>query len=261
MAWITVDQKLIGGKLRDFAKKSGISQNEAIGILIRLWLWGLDNTDKDGRIVAADREDIEEAIRPGFLETNKRTVSMIVDNLISTGWIDLVDDVMYLHDWVDWRSAYSSYVDKKAKHAERMRNYRAEKAKENAKEEKPLTPEKPEPKAREKKEYAVAFEKFWKVYPRKVDKGNAYKKYQARLNDGYSDAELLQAATNYANQCRRDKTEAKYIKHPKTFLSDTKPFIDFLDKTHQEPEKVFQKGENPFQNGENPFRKGENPFR
>ena len=27
MAWITVDQKLIGGKLRDFAKRSGISQN------------------------------------------------------------------------------------------------------------------------------------------------------------------------------------------------------------------------------------------
>ena len=25
MAWITVDQKLIGGKLRDFAKRSGIA--------------------------------------------------------------------------------------------------------------------------------------------------------------------------------------------------------------------------------------------
>lgn len=46
MAWITVDQKLIGGKLRDFAKRSGISQNEAIGILIRLWLWGIDNAVK-----------------------------------------------------------------------------------------------------------------------------------------------------------------------------------------------------------------------
>ena len=46
MAWITVDQKLIGGKLRDFAKRSGISQNEAIGILIRLWLWGIDNAEE-----------------------------------------------------------------------------------------------------------------------------------------------------------------------------------------------------------------------
>lgn len=94
--------------------------------------------------------------------------------------------------------------------------------------------------------YKKGFEEFWKAYPRKVDKGNAYKKYQARLNDGYSDAELLTAATNYANQCQRDKTETKFIKHPKTFLSDTMPFTDFLDNRTQEPAKTFRKGENPF---------------
>ena len=85
MAWITVDQKLIGGKLRDFAKRSGISQNEAIGILIRLWLWGIDNAEESGRIVAAEHEDIEEAIRPGFLEIDRSTISNIVDNLIECG--------------------------------------------------------------------------------------------------------------------------------------------------------------------------------
>lgn len=226
MAWITVDQKLIGGKLRDFAKRSGISQNEAIGILIRLWLWGIDNAEESGRIVAAEHEDIEEAIRPGFLEIDRSTISNIVDNLIECGWIDQENGSLYLHDWMDWRSYYTSYEQKKAKHAERMRDYRAGKTKRN--------------------EYAVAFEEFWKVYPRKVDKGNAYKKYQARLNDGYSDAELLTAATNYANQCQRDKTETKFIKHPKTFLSDTMPFTDFLDNRTQEPVKTFRKGENPF---------------
>lgn len=226
MAWITVDQKLIGGKLRDFAKRSGISQNEAIGILIRLWLWGIDNAEESGRIVAAEHEDIEEAIRPGFLEIDRSTISNIVDNLIECGWIDQEDGSLYLHDWMDWRSYYTSYEQKKAKHAERMRDYRSGKTKRN--------------------EYAVAFEEFWKVYPRKVDKGNAYKKYQARLNDGYSDAELLTAATNYANQCQRDKTETKFIKHPKTFLSDTMPFTDFLDNRTQEPAKTFRKGENPF---------------
>ena len=225
MAWITVDQKLIGGKLRDFAKRSGISQNEAIGILIRLWLWGIDNAEESGRIVAAEHEDIEEAIRPGFLEIDRSTISNIVDNLIECGWIDQEDGSLYLHDWMDWRSYYTSYEQKKAKHAERMRDYRA---------------------GKKRNEYAVAFEEFWKVYPRKVDKGNAYKKYQARLNDGYSDAELLTAATNYANQCQRDKTETKFIKHPKTFLSDTMPFTDFLDNRTQEPAKTFRKGENPF---------------
>ena len=48
MAWISVDQKLIGGKLRSLHKAIGCSQNEAIGILITLWLWGIDNADMDG---------------------------------------------------------------------------------------------------------------------------------------------------------------------------------------------------------------------
>lgn len=114
MACITVDQKLIGGKLRDFAKRSGISQNEAIGILIRLWLWGIDNAEESGRIVAAEHEDIEEAIRPGFLEIDRSTISNIVDNLIECGWIDQEDGSLYLHDWMDWRSYYTSYEQKKA---------------------------------------------------------------------------------------------------------------------------------------------------
>lgn len=243
MAWITVDQKLIGGKLRDFAKRSGISQNEAIGILIRLWLWGIDNAEESGLIIAAEHEDIEEAIRPGFLEIDRSTISNIVDNLIECGWIDQEDGSLYLHDWMDWRSYYTSYEQKKAKHAERMRDYRAGKKKSQD----PEPEKKPDGSGKTKRnEYAVAFEEFWKVYPRKVDKGNAYKKYQARLNDGYSDAELLTAATNYANQCQREKTETKFIKHPKTFLSDTMPFTDFLDNRTQEPAKTFRKGENPF---------------
>lgn len=129
MAWITVDQKLIGGKLRDFAKRSGISQNEAVGVLIRLWLWGLDNADENGRIIAADHEDIEEAIRPGFLETDRGAISKIVTNLVECGWIDREKGCLYLHDWIDWRSFYNSYEEKKAKNAERMRNYRASRAK------------------------------------------------------------------------------------------------------------------------------------
>ncbi len=261
MAWITVDQKLIGGKLREFAKKSGISQNEAIGVLVRLWLWGIDNVDGNGKIIAADLTDIEEAIRPGFAKINNKALSDIAKNLVECEWIDQKKGELYLHDWMDWRSYYSSEEEKRTKNAERMRIYRAEKAKEAEKivEEEPVTePEEPEskpepdpalklePKKKEKKEYAVAFEEFWKVYPRKVDKGNAYKKYQARLNDGYSEEDLLIAATNYADQCKRDKTEARFIKHPKTFLSDVMPFTDYLNKP-QEEKKTFAKGENPFE--------------
>ena len=79
-------------------------------------------------------------------------------------------------------------------------------------------------------EYSKDFEAFWEVYPRKVGKGEAYKKYKARLNDGWSEAELLEAAKNYAGRVARERTEQKYIKHAKTFLSENTPFTDFLPK-------------------------------
>lgn len=96
------------------------------------------------------------------------------------------------------------------------------------------------------KKYKNSFLDFWEAYPRKIDKGNAYKKYQARLNDGYSERDLITAATNYADQCRREKTERKFIKHPKTFLSDTTPFVDYLKNEHQDKKKIIKEGENPF---------------
>ena len=66
MAWISVDQKLIGGKLRSLYKSIGCSQNEAMGILVFLWLWGIDNAGMDGLIVSADRSDIADVLKPGL---------------------------------------------------------------------------------------------------------------------------------------------------------------------------------------------------
>lgn len=260
MAWIAVDQSLIGGKLRNFAKKSKISQNEAIGILVRLWLWALDNADQDGKIVAGDMSDVEEAIRAGFLSEEKERVSAITQNLLDCGWIDTKDGELILHDWTDWRSYYTALQEKRAKRAEYMRSYRSGNGKDQEAE-KPKE-EKPEKKKSKSKrnEYEADFEKFWAAYPRKAEKANAYKKYQARLKDGFSEADLLQAAVNYAKECKAKRTDPQYIKHPKTFLSETTPFVDFLDKKTPAPVTKEQPAEVP--NGEengmpNPFRTSE----
>lgn len=79
-----------------------------------------------------------------------------------------------------------------------------------------------------KNKYTCGFESFWLVYPRKKDKGNAFKKYTARLNAGFTEDELLTAAKAYAEECRQNRTEEKYIKHPSTFLSDSTPFTEYL---------------------------------
>lgn len=84
--------------------------------------------------------------------------------------------------------------------------------------------------------YSVHFESFWNAYPRKKEKAKAYKCYNARLNDGYSEEEMLTAAIEYANECRERKTEERYIKLGATFLSASTPFVDYLNEKRDKDE-------------------------
>lgn len=258
MAWISVDQKLIGGKLRKLYKAIGCSQSEAIGILVTLWLWGIDNADEAGLIVSADRSDIADVIRAGIspgLDPDK-----VVESLVETGWVDAEEDRLFLHDWESWRKYYAKYMKEKKGNAERQARYKQRKRAEengennvNGNKESNVTaqkePEESKPKEEKKPDkYGEDFEAFWKQYPRKVDKGQAFKKYQARRRDGYTPEELLEAAENYRRQCERQRTEPQYIKHAKTFLSDSLPFTDYIKRKvepQREPESMTP-GANPF---------------
>lgn len=260
MAWISVDQKLIGGKLRRLYKSIGCSQNEAIGILVVLWLWGIDNADENGLIVSADRDDIAEVIRPGL--NPSYDADAVVRALIANGWIDWhrQGDKLYFHDWSEWRSYYNSYTNSKLKNVERVRRYREKNADNNdcnvtcnvtESVEEPIPEDQQTIEklaVRNKAGYSTDFDKFWQAYPRHADKGQAYKKYNARLKDGYSPEELYKAAEKYAEQCKARNTEQEYIKHAKTFLGDATPFVDYLPKQQmQEPQATYEEtGGNPF---------------
>ena len=45
---------------------------------------------------------------------------------------------------------------------------------------------------------------------------------------------MLEAAKNYAAMTAKEHTETRYIKHPKTFLSESTPFSDYIKK-HKPP--------------------------
>lgn len=77
-------------------------------------------------------------------------------------------------------------------------------------------------------EYSRDFEEFWKVYPRKKEKMAAYKCYLARLKEGHLPRDMLEAARRYRAECKKNRTEEKYIKLGKTFLGPNKPFEDYL---------------------------------
>lgn len=245
MAWISVEQTLIGKKLRVLAKSVGCSQNEAIGILINLWLWGMDNASMDGLIDGADISDIALAIKPCLSEDLEP--EEVVKKLVDNGWIDSNCEELFIHDWEEYRYYYNKYVSEKKQHSKRQREYvarkrAAEKASSKTTEQIEQKPEKPS----KKMEYSSAFEKMWNIYPRKVEKGNAYKKYMARLNSGWSEEELLAATMEYAEECKRTRKESKFIKHPATFFSETTPFADYLKKKEDTIKPEIPDGSNPF---------------
>lgn len=79
------------------------------------------------------------------------------------------------------------------------------------------------------KTYTCAFEQLWNAYPRKKEKAKAYKCYKARLADGFSEDELLLAVKRYADECKRNHTDERYIKLGATFLGPNTPFWDYLE--------------------------------
>lgn len=262
MAWISVHEQVIGGKLRSLAKEIGCSQNEALGLLVRLWLWGINNADKHGMIVGAEKDDLAEVLSLG-LDIKLSSVE-VVDALVKTNWID-VSEGLYLHDWDEWQEQWYKAIETREKAAERKREQRARKRAETASEKKmeaniptpkliippgePDQGKKGEPKPKPPEEYSEGFLKFWNAYPRKVGKGEAFKKYKTRTKAGWSPEELYDAAVNYAAHVTRERTEMQYIKHPSTFLSDTEPFTDYLPKK-QEPRQIAsgENEDNPYAN-------------
>ena len=86
--------------------------------------------------------------------------------------------------------------------------------------------------------YSLHFEEAYSAYPRKGEKKRAYACYQARIREGYSEDELLAATKNYAEQCKKENREQKYIKIAPTFYGVNTPFVDYLPKGNSADENM-----------------------
>ena len=98
-----------------------------------------------------------------------------------------------------------------------------------------------------KNTYSAGFCAVWEAYPRKKEKSSAYACYKARLNDGFSEDELLLAVKRYAAECKVHGTEKRYIKLGSTFLGPNTPFLDYLGDYEPEKPKEKKTGFNNFQ--------------
>ena len=149
------------------------------------------------------------------------TVKLALETFQNFGMIEIIDDVITIPNWGKHQS-----IEQMEEFRERNRIY----MKEYRERQKQKVLVDKEEEVEDKSVYSKGFVEFWDAYPRKDDKGACYRKYKARLNDGYSEAELLSVAKAYADECKKNHTEKKYIKMGKTFLGDATPFIKYLPK-------------------------------
>ncbi|MDO6353982.1 hypothetical protein Q3V94_02640 [Caloramator sp. CAR-1] len=77
--------------------------------------------------------------------------------------------------------------------------------------------------------YTQEFETFWSHYPRHKEKKKAYRVWQTRLKEKYKPEDIIKAAINYAEYCKLNNLEERYIKLAATFLGPDKPFEEFIN--------------------------------
>lgn len=119
MAWVAVHQQLRDHrKIRDLYRRLGISRQEAVGILVMLWLWALDNTDQTGELLNTTREDISNSV---YYSGNS---SVLYSALVDSKWLDEVDGKIFVHDWYDFNKPFYDSLAEKKRKAEYARNKR-----------------------------------------------------------------------------------------------------------------------------------------
>lgn len=217
-------------------------------ILLKLYLKSLRN---EGRLMYRNVIPYTPEILATLVGHQVGTVEKALEIFRKLELIEVLDNgAIYMMDIQNYIGKSSTEADRQREYYNRVKNEKAllGEPRENVPD--LLETQNTEPKSRKAiSNYSTDFEEFWSVYPRKADKAQAYKKYNARLEDGFSHEHLLEAAKNYADQCRRHRTEEKYIKHGKTFLGEATPFLDYLPKNAPWTSMEVTDDENPFRKG------------
>ena len=121
MGWIKVEQSLVNHhKTFALADALDVSQSEAVGILVGLWSWALDNVDENG--VLPDISD--RAIQ----RITGSSADGIFRALLETGFVDEYLDSYRIHNWQEYGgkciAEQNAYRDRMKKAREKKAEYR-----------------------------------------------------------------------------------------------------------------------------------------
>ena len=121
MGWIKVEQSLITHhKTYALADALNISTAEAVGILVGLWTWALDNVDENGTLPDMSNRMMQRI--SGSSEDG------ILPALVETGFIDEYVGGYRIHNWDEYGGAYQSEKRKIQDHMAMMRGAKKDKS-------------------------------------------------------------------------------------------------------------------------------------
>ena len=165
------------------------------------------------------------------------TVKLAIETFVQFGMVEVVDDVITIPNWGKHQDL-DKLESRKEYMREYMQEYRAKQkdkickvnSKVNSKVNVNTLDNISISNSTSKNNISTSFEDIYKEYPRKGEKKKAFSCFQTRLKEGYSEEELLIATKNYAEQCKKEKREQRYIKLASTFFGVNTPFVDYLPK-------------------------------
>lgn len=239
--WLAVHLEIRDSpKLRALYKMLDISKAEAVGFLVLFWMWATSNCSRDGEIISATIDDIDDAV--GWKGRRKRLSCALAD----AGWIDTKGSRMYIHDWLEYAKPYYDYQDRLERDRLRKAGSRAILTNSEANEIPVDIPtESPEElpvdgrgeflplhnnTLHNNKDISILsdqFTDFWTTYPRKDDKQAALRCWKARIKEGIEPTDMITAAKSYA--AKRAGQDPQFTKQAKTFIGRDKPYLDYLD--------------------------------
>lgn len=249
--FVAVAEDLIdGAKMRGLYKKLGCSNAEAVGFLTILWRWGMKgNANDEGLLLNADKSDIVGMFK-GTLVGSGVDIETLVQVLVDEKWIDDEPDGLYIHDWPKHQEYWIQYCRRRDKDTERKRAERARaRQAANSPSQQMQMADINLPSTR-KTDVSTAshngFEEAYDAYPKKTGRTDAAKAYKARLNEGYSPQEILDAVNAYAAECRASRREKQYIKNPATFFGPGGWIKEYMGKNEISQQEPTDNEANPF---------------
>lgn len=125
--WLELHQEMPRHKKTlALARLLRVDRRYAIGLMIDLWTWGLDNADREGSLTGMTKEDIALA-----LDWPTKKAAELLKALIDAGWLEQHGETYVLHDWSDYTGKLSDKRELKRQQDRDRQRKRREKLRDN----------------------------------------------------------------------------------------------------------------------------------